>query len=383
MKVLVRLARSASSEKSLGSIVESSKAAAFDDSTKNVDFVVSPPASNGSREERRGACKRPGTIVGLGVAIDAIDAKEVRMLPVRSQVRLCCSILTLTIGLGLFAGCGTNDQVHQAALRDLQQQKQLTAERDRQIQARDQELQALKRRLEEADARSRNVEKALANATKSMEDLARAQAQAEARAAQFRQLVAQFRKMTESGKLKVEIRDNRMIVSLGDRILFDPGKTQIKGEGADTLKQVTAILKEVRGRDFQVAGHTDNMPIRSARFRSNWDLSTARAVEVVNFMVGSGMEASRLSAAGYADQAPLGSNETSDGRTKNRRIEITLMPNLDDLPPIADDSKTASPETAPPPKTTAPTASDLPGPAGGAAPTPALLPSAPTPIIGH
>jgi chemotaxis protein MotB len=189
--------------------------------------------------------------------------------------------------------------------------------------------------------------------------------------------------MTESGKLKVEIRDNRMIVSLGDRILFDPGKTQIKKEGADTLKEVTTILKDVRGRDFQVAGHTDNMPIRSARFRSNWDLSTARAVEVVNFMVGSGMEASRLSAAGYADQAPLGSNDSADGRMKNRRIEITLMPNLDDLPPIADDSKTAAPESSPPTKATTPTASDLPGPAGGAAPAPALLAPPPTPMSGH
>jgi len=296
------------------------------------------------------------------------------------QVRFRCSVFVLTVGLGLHAGCGAEDQVHQAALRDLQQQKQLTAERDGQLQARDREIQALKGQLEEIESRSQNVQKALDNATRSMEDLARAQAQAEARAAQFRKLVAQFRKMTEAGKLKVEIRDNRMIVSLGDKILFDPGKTQIKKEGAETLKQVTAILKDIQGRDFQVAGHTDNTPIRSARFRSNWDLSTARAVEVVNFMVGSGMESGRLSAAGYADQAPLGSNDTSDGRTKNRRIEITLMPNLDDLPPIADDTK--SPPAAAPraPKTTSPTAAELPGPSGAPAPVPTLLPSAPTPM---
>lgn len=297
-----------------------------------------------------------------------------------AQVKLRCSVLVLTLGVGALVGCAADDQVHQAALRDLQQQKQITAERDSQIQARDREIQALKRQLEEAESRSQNVQKALANATRSMEDLARAQAQAEARAAQFRKLVAQFRKMTEAGKLKVEIRDNRMIVSLGDKILFDPGKTQIKKEGAETLKQVTAILKDVQGRDFQVAGHTDNMPIRSARFRSNWDLSTARAVEVVNFMVGSGMESGRLSAAGYADQAPLGSNDTPDGRTKNRRIEITLMPNLDDLPPIADDAKSPPAESPRAPKTTSPTAAELPGPGGGPAMTPTLLPPAPTPM---
>jgi chemotaxis protein MotB len=235
------------------------------------------------------------------------------------------------------AACGVDDQTHQAALRDLQQQKHLVSQRDGMLQSRDRELDDLRKRLAALEAEKTGANSALANAKKTMDDLTRAQAQAEARAAQFRTLVEQFRKMTESGKLKVEIRDNRMIVSLGDRILFDPGKTQVKKEGAETLRQVTEILKQVRGRDFQVAGHTDNAPIRSARYRSNWDLSAARAVEVVNFMITSGMEPGRLSAAGYSDQAPVAPNDTPEGRTNNRRIEITLMPNLDDLPPIAFD----------------------------------------------
>jgi chemotaxis protein MotB len=293
------------------------------------------------------------------------------------------STYALLVGLGvsMWGGCAADDQVHQAALRDLQQQKELTAQRDRELQAREQEIQALKRRVDDAELDRQAAQKALANATRSMEDLARAQALAEARAAQFRKLVDRFRKMTEAGKLKVEIRDNRMIVSVGDRILFDPGKTQLKKEGAETLKEVTAVLKDVEGRDFQVAGHTDNAPIRSARFHSNWDLSTARAVEVVNFMVASGMEAKRLSAAGYADQAPVETNETPEGRTKNRRIEITLVPNLDDLPPIADEVKVPPPETPPP--AIAPRALDLPGPAGAPAPAPALLPAAPSPMSGQ
>jgi chemotaxis protein MotB len=306
------------------------------------------------------------------------------MYPTRTYARFR-NFLPFVAGLALsvFGGCAEDDQVRQAALRDLQQQKQLTAERDRQIQARDQEMEALKQRLTEAESATENVRKALNNATKSMEDLARAQAQAEARAAQFRKLVSQFRKMTEAGKLKVEIRDNRMIVSVGDKILFDPGKTQLKKEGADTLKEVAVVLKDVAGRDFQVAGHTDNTPIRSPRFRSNWDLSTARAVEVVNFMVASGMQPGRLSAAGYADQAPIGSNDTADGRSKNRRIEITLMPNLDDLPPIADDSKPLPVERPLAPTVPTPKVSDLPGPAGGPMPTPAVLSPPATPMSSH
>jgi chemotaxis protein MotB len=303
------------------------------------------------------------------------------MVSTRAHIRFSRSILATTaFALSLLAGCAEDDQLHQAALRDLEQQKKIVAERDSQIQARDQEIAALKRRIGDAESATQNAKNALTNATRSMEDLARAQAQAEARTAQFRKLVAQFRKMTEAGKLKVEIRDNRMIVSVGDRILFDPGKTQLKKEGADTLKEVTAVLKDVAGRDFQVAGHTDNTPIRSARFHSNWELSTARAVEVVNFMVASGMQAGRLSAAGYADQAPIGSNDTSEGRSKNRRIEITLMPNLDDLPPIADDGKAPAADGRPAPLGPAPKVS-LPGPAGGPAPTPAVLSPPATPMM--
>jgi len=194
----------------------------------------------------------------------------------------------------------------------------------------------------------------LAEAQKRMEELKKAQAQAEARAAQFRKLVTQFKALTDAGKLQVEIRENRMIVRLGDKILFDPGKTDLKPEGKDALTQVTAVLKSLPNRNFQVAGHTDNVPIKSKRFRSNWDLSTARAVEVTNFMIAAGMEPKRVSAAGYADQSPVVPNDSPDNMAKNRRIEITLVPNLDDLPPIDDALKgdapaapAAGPATAP------------------------------------
>ena len=118
-------------------------------------------------------------------------------------------------------------------------------------------------------------------------------------------------------------------------------------EGEDALRQVTDVLKAIPNRNFQVAGHTDNIPIKSKRFRSNWDLSTARAVEVVNFMISSGMEPKRLSAAGYADQSPVATNDSSENKAKNRRIEITLVPNLDDLPPIDDALKDAPAASTP------------------------------------
>jgi len=251
-------------------------------------------------------------------------------------------------------GCGIDEQVHNAALKDRDAQKQKLAEttdaleKERaqhraDVDARDARVLVLTKKLESLgqDVSRLETERGtlggeLEQAKKRMDELRKAQVQAEARAAQFRKLVTQFKTLTDAGKLQVEIRENRMIVRLGDKILFDPGKTDLKPEGKEALTQVTAVLKALQNRNFQIAGHTDNAPMKSAKFRSNWDLSTARAVEVLNYMIGAGMEPKRVSAAGYADTSPVATNDTPENKAKNRRIEITLVPNLDDLPAIDD-----------------------------------------------
>jgi chemotaxis protein MotB len=268
----------------------------------------------------------------------------------RAQTWLASMMVAAVATMG--AGCGIDEDVHNAVLKDRDAQKQKLADTqtalDKEkaahksdVDSRDARVMVLTKKLEslgqnvsrlETEAGSKDAE--LESAKKRMEELRKAQAQAEARAAQFRKLVTQFKSLTDAGKLQVEIRENRMIVRLGDKILFDPGKTDLKPEGKDALKQVTEVLKTLPNRNYQIAGHTDNIPIKSAKFRSNWDLSTARAVEVLNFMVSSGMEPKRVSAAGYADTSPVAANDSAENKAKNRRIEITLVPNLDDLPPI-------------------------------------------------
>jgi chemotaxis protein MotB len=110
----------------------------------------------------------------------------------------------------------------------------------------------------------------------------------------------------------------------------------------NTIKQVTQILAGIEGRKFQVTGHTDNIPIKSAKFKSNWELSTQRAVEVVKYMMNAGMDPKRLSAAGYADTLPISDNGTDEGRRQNRRIEIVVVPNIEDLPPMDEAAPKAS-----------------------------------------
>ena len=137
--------------------------------------------------------------------------------------------------------------------------------------------------------------------------------------------------MIQSGQLRVRIQRGRMVVELSENILFDSGKDALKPEGKTALTEVASVLASIQNRDFQIAGHTDNKPIKSARFPSNWELSTARGVVVARFLAENEVPEVRLPPA--MDTQPVASNDTPEGRAQNRRIEIVLMPNLDEKMP--------------------------------------------------
>ena len=127
------------------------------------------------------------------------------------------------------------------------------------------------------------------------------------------------------------------------------------------------MLRAMPDRRFQVAGHTDDVKMQSARYPSNWELSTTRAVEVVKRLIEGGMYPKNLAASGYGEFAPAESNATPEGRAKNRRIEIALQPNLDEFVkvPGVNDAAPAPPAAKPPPAA-------APEPAPPAAPAPDL-----------
>jgi chemotaxis protein MotB len=170
---------------------------------------------------------------------------------------------------------------------------------------------------------------------KLVEELRAKERQAQARLATFRGMLERFNKMIASGKLRVKIVRGRMVVELSENILFDSGRADLKTEGQAALTEVASVLAAIGDRDFQIAGHTDNIPIKSAKFPSNWHLSTARALTVTQHLAEHGVPSVRLSAAGYAETQPAATNDTPEGRQQNRRIEIVLMPNLDELPDLS------------------------------------------------
>ena len=198
------------------------------------------------------------------------------------------------------------------------------------------ELARLGKNADSLLAEKGSLASALADTKMRLEELRKAQAAADARAALFKQLALKFQKMIDAGQLKVTLRNGRMVIQLANDVLFDSGQTEIKPAGEQAIAQVAAILKTINNRHFQVAGDTDNVPIKTSLFPSNWELSTRRAVEVVHYLVAQGVKPDMLSAAGYGEFDPVAPNDTPLARAKNRRIEISLQPNIDELVAVPD-----------------------------------------------
>lgn len=131
----------------------------------------------------------------------------------------------------------------------------------------------------------------------------------------------------------------KLVVTILDRVLFPSGQATLTPEGQSVMKKVGAILAKVQDRRILIEGHTDNVPIGptlSSRFPTNWELSTARATEVVKYLINeAAIPAQRLSAVGRADTVPVASNDSEEGRRQNRRIEIILLPPDDILSSVA------------------------------------------------
>lgn len=168
--------------------------------------------------------------------------------------------------------------------------------------------------------------------TAALVELEKRRSEAEARVNEFRSLLARFRALIDAGKLKVRIVDGRMVVVLATDVLFGSGSAALSRDGRAAITEVAAVLASLPKRAFQVEGHTDSVPIATAQFPSNWELAAARAITVTKAMIDSGLPAGRVSAASYADKKPTASNDSTEGKALNRRIEITILPDLSTLP---------------------------------------------------
>ena len=129
-------------------------------------------------------------------------------------------------------------------------------------------------------------------------------------------------------EVKVEMADKGLVITFLAEVLFDSGKAQLRSEAFEKLAKVAEVLNStVRDLNVGIEGHTDNVPIKFSGWKSNWELSTARAISVLHFLIEEqSLAPERLSATGYGEYRPVASNDAKEGRQKNRRVEIVILP---------------------------------------------------------
>jgi chemotaxis protein MotB len=270
------------------------------------------------------------------------------------------AVATLALAL---AACGHTEEEWQAQLgryraeiaRSDAKQREITAMQGQVMEARnrvgdlEQQLAGMGVDIATKDKTVEQLTDDLAEVRRAL-DSYKARARAlEAVRGRLAALRAKLDELTKIG-LAVNIRKNRMIISLPGDVLFDTGKTELKPSGKAALARIGEIIRNdpsLASRDFQVAGHTDNKPLQGPPFFDNWGLSVMRARQVVLFLTspekpeskpgqraaepGAGVSPYRWSAAGFADTDPVASNSTPEGMQKNRRVELIVMPNVEEM----------------------------------------------------
>ena len=272
------------------------------------------------------------------------------------------SVLSVSMCAAMLTGCGYSEDQWQAQLAKYQQldqqHKKEAADRERtqaelsealrqiaelkdQLQKMGVNLDTINQQLEQTGSQNKQLSKNIEELQRALKEYQERAAQLERIKQRFELLRAKLQKLTDLG-LKVEIRRNRMVIRLPGDVLFASGDDKLSKEGDEVLNAVAEVIrndKQLAGRYFQVAGHTDNKPLKGGRFGDNWGLSAMRARQVLLYLVspenakegGGGLGTERLHAAGYGDTDPVAKNDTDDGRKQNRRVELVLMPDVEEM----------------------------------------------------
>jgi chemotaxis protein MotB len=230
---------------------------------------------------------------------------------------------------------------HAADKKALEDQTQLVAQLKEQLEKMGVNVSSLSQQLEQTGSQNKTLAKNLEEVNQALKEYQERAAQLERIKQRFEVLRDKLKKLTDLG-LKVEIRRNRMVIRLPGDVLFASGDDKLRPDGKKVLDQVADVIrndKQLSNRYFQIAGHTDNKPLKGGRFGDNWGLSAMRAREVLVYLItpldpkdgGGGLSGERLHAAGYGDTDPVVKNDTDPDRQQNRRVELVLMPDVEEM----------------------------------------------------
>ncbi len=237
------------------------------------------------------------------------------------------SIAVVAAGI-IMSGCvssGTFKKMEAGKNEEIAGLQKDKAALEQQKAALEQDNGALKQQISSLEEKKSMSEKQVAQLEQQRASLVAA---SEQRQHQYDALVQGLSKEVEKGQLQVRQYQNMLAVDLAEQIFFDSGRATLKASGKEVLKKVGDALKGYENKVIRVVGHTDNVPVAKslqATFPSNWELSVARATNVVRYLQEVGVPAERMVPSGRAEYDPVASNDTPEGRQKNRRIEIMLI----------------------------------------------------------
>lgn len=150
-------------------------------------------------------------------------------------------------------------------------------------------------------------------------------------------------------QLETSINSDMLKITIRDQAIFNSGSAQVKPEAQKLAVAVSSMLSGYPGYNIEVSGYTDNVPIHTAEFDSNWDLSSRRSLNFMKYLLqGSGVDPSRYRSTGYGEYKPIDTNATAEGRARNRRVEVSILRNIKEGPLPAELTGAAAPEAAPP-----------------------------------
>ena len=199
------------------------------------------------------------------------------------------------------------------------------------------ELERLGKDVDKILVERGTLSKALDDAKARLDELRKAQAAAETRTQLFHDLQHRFQPLVDAGQLRVESRGNRLVMNVKGDLLFDAGRADLRPAGKGALMEIARAIEmesqSVPARRFLVTASIDNEPFKSKRYESVWELTTARAVTVVRYLVSLGVPATSLMAAGAGSFDPIALTDSADARARNRRVEIAVLPGTDDMTP--------------------------------------------------
>ena len=245
------------------------------------------------------------------------------------------------------AACGHNEEEWQAKLKEIEglngRISKISADKkkcDDDLAKAQDDISTIKAELAAISGKAGDLSKLTEEQRQLIERLKKEKEQLDAIRARFDQLRKKLEALTAKG-LNVTVRHNQMVIQLPGDVLFDSGRTDLKPKGKEMLLQVADVISKDSGlasRNYQVAGHTDGKAY-AGPLKDNWGLSLMRAREVLTFLVGpkdgkdpgGGLDPKHWAASGYGETDPAMPNDTPDNMQKNRRVELVVMPNVEEM----------------------------------------------------